>query len=137
VTGDSCHDSLLCGSLAFRSVKTVLKAKYLGGHPSQPKDKVVSLKVDETGVIASSIRPYLTLEWDDIEDLAVEGPDQVEKRVTMTRLLTLGIFAFGAKKKQKLAYLVAKTHDGEAIFEVDKVTPEELRAKLSWALVKY
>ena len=63
----------------------------------------------------------------------VEGPEQIEKRVTLTRLFLVGIFAFGWRKSEKRSFLVAETSDGIAIFECRSLVPLELRARLaSW-----
>lgn len=114
-------------------MKTALKTKYLGGHPARSKPTAATLTVTDDGVSAKILRPFLDVPWSEVTHLAVEGPEQVEKRVTATRLLALGVFAFAAKKKQKTAYVTVGTVEGEAIFEVD-TTPQELRAKLAWAL---
>lgn len=110
--------------------------KYLGGHPAREKATTATLTIDDDGVRARVIRDFLTVPWSDVAGLEVEGPEQVERRVTVTRLLATGIFAFALKKKQKVAYLTVTTPDGEAIFETDKFTPEELRARLSWAIAR-
>jgi Mg-chelatase subunit ChlD len=86
--------------------------------------------------IKSGLKTLLKLSWPDITSIDVEGPEQVEKRVTATRLLTLGLFAFAAKKKQKVAYVTIATEEGELIFECMKLVPQEARAKLSWAIAK-
>lgn len=117
-------------------MKTIVQAKYLGGHPSHPKGQPVSLQLDDDGVRAKVVRTVLVFPWDEVTSIEVEGPEGVEKRVTATRLLTLGVFAFAAKKKSKLSYVVVGTAEGEAIFEVAKHTPMEMRAKLSWTAAK-
>ena len=61
----------------------------------------------------------------------VEGPEQVERRVTATRLFLVGIFAFRWKKTQKVSFLVVETKDGMALFECRSLTPLELRARLA------
>lgn len=96
-----------------------------------------TVTIDDDGVRARIVRPFLEIPWAEIKDLAVEGPDEVEKRVTATRLLATGIFAFALKKKSKHAYLTVTTETGEVIFETEKMTPQELRAKLSPALARF
>jgi hypothetical protein len=58
------------------------------------------------------------------------------QRVTATRLLATGIFAFAMKKKSKESFLTVTTTRGDAIFHSEKLTPHELRAKLGWVLAK-
>lgn len=117
-------------------MKTSLKAKYMGGHPAREKATTATLVVDDDGVTARVVRPFLEVPWSDVSNFEIEGPEQVEKRVTATRLLTLGVFAFAAKKKSSVAYVTVGTSEGDAIFEVEKTTPLELRAKLAWAIPK-
>ncbi len=54
------------------------------------------------------------------------------KRVTAGRALALGVFALAAKKTTKSAVLIARLRSGEeAIFQTEKFTAAELRAKLA------
>lgn len=94
--------------------------------------KAVNLYFDDDGVRAKTLRTHIDFPWSDIRSVEIEGPDEVQKRVTATRLIGLGVFAFAAKKKQKHAYVTVTSDDGEAIFETDKHTPKDLRAKLQW-----
>lgn len=118
-------------------VKTQLPMKYLGGHPDREKPTTATVTIDDDGVRARIVRPFLEIPWAEITGLAVEGPDEVEKRVTATRLLATGIFAFALKKKSKHAYLTVTTETGDVIFETEKMTPQELRARLSPALARF
>ena len=70
----------------------------------------------------------------DIKNVSIEGQDQASRRVTMTRLLLIGVFAFAAKKKRKdrETYLVFELVDGrEVIFFFKDTPPMQMRAKLS------
>lgn len=107
--------------------------KYLGGHPGRDKATTCTLTVDDDGVRARIVRNFLDEPWSAVSALDVEGPDQVQRRVTATRLVATGLFAFAFKKAKRLAYLTVTTDAGEAIFETDAFTPEELRAKLAFA----
>lgn len=117
-------------------MKTQMPMKYLGGHPAREKPTTATVTLDDDGVRARVLKDFLNVPWSEISSVSVEGPDEVQKRVTVTRLLTTGIFAFALKKKSKTAYLTVTTSDGEAIFETDKMTPQELRAKVSWAVTR-
>jgi hypothetical protein len=108
--------------------------KYVGGHPARSKSTTCTVTVDDHGVRARIIREFLNIPWSDVKGLKVDGPEDVHKRVTMTRLVATGLFAFALKKPEKLAYLVVETEQGEAMFETDKMTAVELRAKFGWAL---
>jgi len=66
---------------------------------------------------------YGTIPLKNIADVKIENKSSLERRITATRLLTIGIFAFAAKKKEKieLKYLVIECIDGkfkrDVIFE--------------------
>jgi len=72
-----------------------------------------------------------------VRDIAIEGKDEVNRRVTVTRLLTLGIFAFALRKKSedKDAFITLVLADGqEVIFHVKDKSPMELKASLAKAV---
>jgi hypothetical protein len=48
-------------------------------------------------------RPSYELPWDAVRDVEVRHTDRVAERVTATRVATLGIFAWAAKKQRKKA----------------------------------
>jgi hypothetical protein len=82
----------------------------------------------------SSLMTKFAIPNANIADIAFEGKDEVNRRTTVMRLLTLGIFAFAFKKKSKNkeAYITLSLSDGqEAIFFVDDKAPMELRTKLA------
>jgi hypothetical protein len=111
--------------------------KYLGGHPDRAKPTLATVTFNDDGMKANvNFRDFMRFEWDEITGVAIEGPDQVQKRVTATRLLTTGIFAFALKKKSKEAFLTVTTTRGEAIFHSEKLTPHEMRAKIGWVVAK-
>lgn len=64
----------------------------------------------------------------EIVSVEVDGPSEVQKRVTVTRVLALGLIALAVPKKEKLAYLVIASTDGEAIIEVHSMSAMQLRA---------
>ncbi len=85
--------------------------RYISGHPgiNQPLgvrllvegDLVVFIKADITGARIGSI-PLAS-----IEDVVVEDQSTMERRVTATRLLAVGIFAFAMKKgRQHVCFYV-------------------------------
>lgn len=117
-------------------MKTQMPMKYLGGHPCREKATTATVTLDDDGIRARVLKDFLNVPWSDVKGLSVEGPEQVEKRVTVTRLLTTGLFAFALKKKSKTAYLVVTTPEGEAVFETDKFSTQELRAEVSWATAR-
>jgi hypothetical protein len=101
-------------------VTSYFSGKYVGGHPDAPTPIPVTTGVltDSEIVIhvAGIKQQYAALHGlkqpkelgaiafripvSSITNVVVEDASTVEKRVTMTRLLTVGVFAFGAKKKK-------------------------------------
>jgi hypothetical protein len=106
--------------------------RYLGGHPAMPKAKEgVILVVDDAGVHVRQFSEKFVVPWTDVTAAVIEGPDQAAKRVTATRLLTIGVFAFAAKKKTSEAYLQLDTAELSVAFVVPKVSAGELRGQLA------
>lgn len=78
-----------------------------------------------------------TITNDSITRIAVEGKDEANRRVTVTRLFALGIFAFALKKKSKdqESYVTLELSDGqEVVFFKDNMPPMQLKVKLSNAI---
>jgi hypothetical protein len=117
-------------------VKFQSPMKYLGGHPGREKATTCTVTIDDDGVRARVVRNFIDVPWSEVRAVEVDGPDEVQRRVTATRLLATGLFAFAFKKAKRLAYLTITTDDGEAIFETDDFTPQELQAKVSWTATR-
>lgn len=112
--------------------------KYIGGHPDLDSqiDKVsIAKKINELVLIndmekfPSLVRDngiILSIPIDKINNVLVEDKSIMSKRVTATRLLLTGIFAFAWKKntKDEFAYIVIEWNDDrfshETIFEFSK-----------------
>lgn len=108
-----------------------LTVDYLGGHPAVDKahkDKV--LVVDDGGVHYRHLRELFTIPWSEVTAVAIDGPEQASKRITATRLVTIGVFALAAKKNTTEAYLQVDTADMSTSFAVHKMSAGELRGKL-------
>lgn len=116
-------------------------ADYMGGYNNTVKATGV-LTFYENQIeykAALNARSSFTFRYDEIANIAVEGKDEVTRRVTVTRLLAVGIFAFALKKKSedKEAFITLELTDGqEVVFQVNKVSPMELKAKLSKGIAK-
>ena len=66
--------------------------------------------------------------WDQISEVVVDGAEAVQKRVTATRLVAVGIFAFAFKKADGEAYIAIETVDGAAhIYSASKKGAAEVR----------
>ena len=125
----------------------IFEVAYVGALPNTLPTTTGALDVsdDRLAVVGARILDDLgeyapadfTLPTDKITAATVEGPEQVEKRVTATRLFLVGIFAFAWKKSQKVSFLVVETKDGMALFECRSLTPLELRARLAAWLSRF
>jgi len=122
--------------LGFSGSFSATETHYLGGWSGHPKTYTGKLTkivvIDKSGISLRGLSTIFTIPWDQILDLEVEGPETASKRVTAGRALALGVFALAAKKTTKSAVLIARLRSGEeAIFQTEKFTAAELRAKLA------
>lgn len=109
------------------------RVAYLGGHPLWP-DPIGSGKIllDEQGFAVWDSFEQLAFEVDvgDLVGLEVDGPQEVQRRVTVPRVLALGLIALAVPKRERISYLVATTGGGEVILECHSMTAMELRAAI-------
>jgi len=109
----------------------VFDAKYLGGHSAYPKQKECKLHVYPTHVEIPEM--MLKIPYEQIENVQT----MTQEKLTATRLLLLGIFAFAAKKKKE--YLVITYRDVAGIVQnpvfdvkkLDEAQPAIYHAKLA------
>ena len=80
---------------------SVSKLEYKGGHPALKKEKNCDLKITNEKVTINCGWSDATIEFKDITGLHFETSEQISRRVTVTRLIALNVFAFALKKKQK------------------------------------
>lgn len=121
--------------LGFTESFSATETHYLGGWAGHSKTYTGKLTkivvIDKNGVSLRGFSTIFTIPWNQVLDLGVEGPENASKRVTAGRALALGVFALAAKKTTKSAVLIVKLRSGEeAIFQTEKFTAAELRAKL-------
>ncbi len=123
--------------LGLTSKLTTGEARYLGGWSAQtktyaPKKGNKFLVVDQRGVSFDGLKTIFTIPWSEIVGLDIEGPESAARRITATRMLTLGVFSLAAQKKEKLAVMIVRLRSGEeAIFDTAKLTAPELKGKLT------
>jgi hypothetical protein len=108
------------------------RVTYTGGHPSYPKAaKDLLLVVDDQAIHVRRFSELFQIPWSGVVSATVEGPEQAEKRLTATRLATIGLFAFAAKKTTSAAYLFVQTGGYDVGFEVPKTSAGTLRGQLA------
>lgn len=119
--------------LAFQMVD------YIGGYEDYNKSTGVLFFYENQAEYKASLKPNesFIIPTSSITDIALEGKDEVNRRVTVTRLLLIGIFAFALKKKgkDKESYIViVENNSKEAIFHIKNQSPIETRVKISKAV---
>jgi 5S rRNA maturation endonuclease (ribonuclease M5) len=111
-----------------------LPVEYMGGYGDKKKAKGVLTFFEKQTEFSAALSTKFIIPNSQIKDVVIEGKDDVNRRVTVTRLLAVGIFAFALKKKNKdqEAYITLELADGqEVILFVDNKAPMALRAKLA------
>lgn len=122
--------------LGLTKAFSLSESHYLGGWSGHTKTYTGMSKqiftVDSSGIGLRGFRQLFVIPWDQIVDVEIEGPEQASKRVTATRVLALGVFALAARKKSKMSVIIVRLRSGEeAVFQSEKMTPPEVRARLA------
>lgn len=81
------------------------KLDYMGGHPDITKQKSCDMDIFSDRIEMKVGRVNTMVMMENIQSINFETPQQMEKRVTATRLLAFGVFAFAFKKKVKQKFL--------------------------------
>lgn len=122
----------------YSSRKLSVAGTYLGGYVDRTNKQATLFVYADRVEINGTLRPKITMPTEDIKGIKVESPDEVQKRVTVGRLLALGIFSLAFKKKVKECFVVTEMKDGrEVIFHVKGSEQMEVRAKLSTVIAQF
>ena len=86
---------------------------YKGGHPQLNKECKVELTITNKAVKMVFGSKEIQIEFNDIDKISFETIEQINSRITATRLATLGVFALALKKKEKdtIKYVTIDFHD--------------------------
>jgi hypothetical protein len=124
-------------SLGLTKFLVLREASYYGGWSGHQSPEVKSnlvLKVDVEGIALRKASTIFAIPWDEIADIAIEGPEEAQSRFTATRLVALGPLGLAFKKDRKgskEAIITVTTQSGdEAIFHLAKTLPREISPKL-------
>ena len=79
-----------------------LKLDYKGGHPALTKEKKCSLKITNYDLTISYGLSSATVDYSNVTGINFKTAEQISRRITATRLLTLGVFALLLKKRKKI-----------------------------------
>lgn len=100
---------------------------YIGGCPKILDTHItnVSIEKDENNLYFNNLTgDILSIPLSNIKDITVQSKEQISQRVTISRLILLGVFAFGAPKKEKkitkyivINYSNDKSEDEDIILE--------------------
>jgi len=106
---------------------SVMKAERVRGDKSSP----VVISLSGTGIeISEGWKAQNSYAWSDISELEVEGPDAIQKRITASRLLMTGVFAFAFKKKtgEAFAFIGFKDNREAIVLKFPKKSEPEVKA---------
>ena len=109
-----------------------LAVEYMGGYGDGRKANGIITFYQNQTEFSAVMSTKFTIPNSQIKDILVEGKDEVNRRVTVTRLIAVGIFAFALKKKSKdqESYITLELIDGqEVILFVENKASMALRAK--------
>lgn len=117
----------------FDISKRITTDKYIGGHPDLdetiinttvfPKNDFLVILEESKVNISVEKAELAKIEKSLINNIIVEDKSTIEKRVTVGRLLAVGVFALAFRKKEKneVAFITIEWNDGkfdhETIFE--------------------
>jgi hypothetical protein len=93
------------------------------------RNRQMSLAVNKTGFKLSMFTTQFQTTWDEVVSIDVDGPAGLEKRITATRLLTLGVFALAARKKTGEAFAFISFRDGDQmVLKFPKMSEPKVKA---------
>jgi hypothetical protein len=109
------------------------RTTYLGGHPRRAAQmKSVGLLVfDEHGIHLTGFVDVFVIAWADVLDVLVEEPEATVKRLSSTQVVPLDVFALASHKRSDAAFVSVVTATFSAVFEVDRIGAEDLRAQIA------
>lgn len=115
---------------------------YCGGIPEMPKKESVALAVVKENLnVVHGWGKTLSIPIESIKSATIKTSEQVSKDVTLTRVLLLGVFALGAKKKTKTEtdYLIVEYMNGNVPCKAIFTGPESatLCSQISTAMMQY
>lgn len=100
----------------------IYMSKYVGGHPTinNEADNVIIYKKQNNLIIATRVlmtelpKTLGLIEYDKIKNIILEDTSTFEKRVSVGRVLLVGIFALAWKKNKKKegAFVIIEWNDG-------------------------
>lgn len=131
----------------LQGIEKVAMGKYLIGHPNinNPKINVTCIITEQDLILIESMGAELgRIPRNSINSVLIEDKSKIESRITATRFLAIGLFAFAVKKKRKFkefCLLIDWDDDNDArqntIFEFSGNFAESLANIAANTLKKY
>lgn len=87
--------------ISSKLITKVSDVEYKGGHPLITKEGKANIEIYNSKIAIECFMTRHEIDFKNILNVNYETQDQMEKRITATRLLTLGVFALAFKKKKK------------------------------------
>ncbi len=81
--------------------------------------------------------PSLRWRWETVTDLHVEGPEELKERVTVPRLMLLGLLAWGFKAKEGASYVTVNAHGSQELYFAVPAPVPELRSHWGDILARF
>lgn len=106
-------------NVRYLNVKTMTKSMGMG---------TLKLNPEEGITWRANLGPKVVIPWASIETIDIDG--ESTSRMTLTRVVTVGVFALGAKKKKTDTTMVIVTPTKEFSFEFEKTQPTVVRNKM-------
>jgi hypothetical protein len=104
--------------------KSVYQGETVRGGSRMP----TNIEVNETGIGIGVLKKTMH-PWSSISEITIDGPESRQSRVTATRLATVGVFAFAAKKNTSETLVIITLKSEEVITVVfNKKAEPEVRA---------
>ena len=97
----------------------VYKVDYVGGHPSQPQGKEdIKVMVIPQGLVLSNVDDVILFE--EIKNISFKSETEIQKDVTLTRMIAFGVYALALKKKKKVVsnFLILECEKGELVYSI-------------------
>jgi hypothetical protein len=110
----------------------LVNTRYLGTHPGV-KDSIqgVAIELYEDRIAFVPGGTPKVLPWELVEGVEVLDAEEMQERITLTRLFVLGPFGLLWPKKTVFSYLVVTDSRGSWVFSVPGVTATGLRLGLA------
>lgn len=123
------------GVATFSGEQVRFPVAYLGGHPGLAEPCTLLAIFDDEALhllTSDGCIERLRVGWGEVAELVVDGVEETQRRITATRLLTVGVLALAIPKEERhdRAYVTVTSAGWAFVLRVDQVSPFEARAKL-------